>query len=176
MEKYVIVCGTNRNDSVSSLVSIMYQELLAKFGKTSEVIDLRQLPVDFTFTALYEFSGKNAAFNPFRTLMLEATKFVFIVPEYNGSFPGVLKAFIDGLKYPGTFRDKKSALVGISSGIQGGGLALSHLTDILNYCGTHVLALKPRLAFIEDHLKEGELVNELYLELLEEQARKLIDF
>ena len=69
-------------------------------------------------------------------------KFVFVVPEYNGSFPGVFKAFVDGLKYPASFKDKKCALVGISSGTQGGALALSHLTDIFNYLGMNVLALK----------------------------------
>ena len=42
-------------------------------------------------------------------------------------------------------QDKKAALVGISSGVQGAGLALSHLTDIFNYCGMHVLAQKPKL-------------------------------
>ncbi len=108
-------------------------------------------------------------------MMLHSEKFVFIVPEYNGSFPGVLKAFIDGLQFPDSFAGKKAALVGVSSGIQGAGLALSHLTDIFNYCGTHVLALKPKLMHIEENLIEGKL-SDLYAELLEQQAVDLIDF
>lgn len=109
--------------------------------------------------------------------MRESKKYVFIVPEYNGSFPGVLKAFIDGLEYPGTFKNKKAALVGVSSGVQGAGLALSHLTDILNYCGTHVLALKPKLSRIEANLDEHySLTNQSYKDLLSKQAEMLVKF
>ncbi|MEM9299932.1 MAG: NAD(P)H-dependent oxidoreductase, partial [Bacteroidota bacterium] len=143
---------------------------------TAVIIDLKDLPSDFTTSALYENSGKNEKFNEFRELMSEAKKFVFVVPEYNGSFPGVLKAFIDGLKFPDTFTDKKCALVGVSSGVQGAGLALSHLTDIFNYCGTNVLALKPKLAQIDRHLEGGKITNGLYNTLLKDQARKLVDF
>ena len=66
-------------------------------------------------------------------------KLVIIVPEYNASFPGVLKAFIDGLTYPGGIQGKKAALVGLSGGGQGGLLAMTHLTDVLMYLGTTVL-------------------------------------
>ena len=176
MNDIVVICGTNRNDSVSHQIANYYIELLAEIGISAGLVDLKDLPEDFAFSALYENAGKNKEFNRLREVMLHAKKFVFIVPEYNGSFPGVLKTFIDGLKYPYTFQQKKSALVGISSGLQGGGLALSHLTDILNYCGTHVLALKPKLAFIEKHFKEGMIQNPLYRELLETQARQLAEF
>lgn len=176
MEKIVVICGTNRNDSVSMEIVGIYKSLLEELGQKAEIIDLKDLPSDFTTSALYENSGKNEIFNKYRELMVEAGKFVFVVPEYNGSFPGVLKAFIDGLKFPDTFTDKKCALVGVSSGVQGAGLALSHLTDIFNYCGTNVLALKPKLAQIDRHLENGTITNSLYNTLLKEQAKKLVDF
>ena len=66
--------------------------------------------------------------------------------------------------------------MGISSGVQGGGLAVSHLTDIFNYCGMHVLALKPKLARIETHISNKHITNDLYMELLQTQARQLIEF
>ena len=176
MSEIVIVIGTNRNESVSGQIAIYYQQILTEMGQHATILDLKDLPGDFISTALYDNAGKNAEFNPFRQLMLKADKYVFIVPEYNGSFPGVLKAFIDGLQYPDSFKNKKGALVGLSSGNQGAGLALSHLTDILNYCGTHVLALKVKLAFIDKHFNDGTLQNKLYRELLEMQARDLINF
>lgn len=173
---YIIVCGTNRKNSVSKIISGIYQTLLTEKGITADFIDLAELPADFTESALYENSGKNDEFNIYRKKMLEAKKYVFIVPEYNGSFPGVLKAFIDGLQFPDTFPDKKCALVGLSSGVQGAGLALSHLSDIFNYCGMNVLALKPKLARIEDNMTAEEIDNELYKDLLEQQVEKLIAF
>ena len=171
-----IIAGTNRKNSKSRFVSNIYQEILADLGEVSTILDLANMPSDFIVSALYENSGKNSDFNKYRRIIEESSKFVFIVPEYNGSFPGVLKAFIDGLKYPDSFTDKKCALVGISSGVQGGGLAVSHLTDIFNYCGMHVLALKPKLARIETHISNKHITNDLYMELLQTQARQLIEF
>lgn len=171
-----IICGTNRNDSVSRIISEIYQQILSELGQESNIIDLTELPEDFAFTALYDNAGKNMDFNPFRKAMVDSEKFVFVVPEYNGSFPGVLKTFIDGLIFPHTFKHKKAALVGLSSGIQGAGLALSHLTDIFNYCGMHVLAQKPKLMHIEKNLDDESSLSELYHGLLKEQAELLIEF
>ena len=171
-----IISGTNRKGSLSKKVSLIYEDILKGKGVETQVIDLAALPQDFVFTALYENAGKHPGLEPYREAMVENKKFVFVVPEYNGSFPGVLKAFIDGMPYPSTFVDKKCALVGLSSGVQGAGPALSHLTDIFNYCGMHVLAQKPRLANINKYLQEEKITNELYMELLETQAQQLIDF
>ena len=171
-----IIAGTNRKNSVSSRVAALYQNLLGQHDVASDIIDLADLPADFTESALYENSGKNDDFNPFREQIKKSDKFVFIIPEYNGSFPGVLKAFIDGLEYPGSFRNKKCAMVGISSGVQGGGLALSHMTDIFNYLGMHVLALKPKLARIEANFDGEEITDKLYNQLLREQISLLIEF
>ena len=171
-----IVAGTNRDNANSLILANIYQGLLDKLGAENQIIDLTDLPHDFIQTALYDQAGKNVDFNPIREAMLNSEKFAFIVPEYNGGFPGVLKTFIDGLKYPDTFTGKKAAMVGLSSGVQGGGLALSHLTDILNYCGTHVVALKPKLSRINHHLVDGEITDPLYKQLLEEQAKMLVDF
>ncbi len=171
-----IISCTNRRSSFSRVISEFYQELLTKAGEESSILDLQNLPVDFLRSALYENTGKNQAFNQMTELIINSHKFVFVVPEYNGSFPGVLKAFIDGMAHPGSFKDKKCALVGLSSGVQGGVLALSHLTDIINYLGMHVLALKVRMPGIEKLLTDGKINDPLILELLEMQIKDLIKF
>jgi chromate reductase, NAD(P)H dehydrogenase (quinone) len=171
-----LICGTNRRDAVTLRVTELYQEILSRLGHRTSVIDLHKLPVDFAFSALYENYGKNQEFNPYVTQMLEAKKYVFIVPEYNGSFPGALKTFIDGLEYPNTFRNKKGALVGVASSGFGASLALSHLTDIFNFCGMHVLAYKPRLERIEENFHDGTITNERYLRMLEKQAQMFSEF
>jgi chromate reductase, NAD(P)H dehydrogenase (quinone) len=171
-----IITGTNRPASNSRAVANLYGRLLEQRNQPHRILDLADLPADFTSSALYDNIGTNEAFNQLSGLIGSSDKFVFVVPEYNGSFPGVLKAFIDGLAYPNTFRNKKAALVGISSGVQGSGLAMSHLTDIFNYLGMHVLALKPRLAQIEKHFDGTAITNELYLELLNQQIDQFITF
>lgn len=171
-----IVVGTNRNNSISRQIANYYQSIIQRKGITADIVDLVDLPHDFTGTALYENNGNNNVFNTMRDKVQAANKLIFIVPEYNGSFPGILKTFIDGLKYPEGVRDKKAALVGISSGVQGGVFAMSHLTDIFNYLGMHVFALKPKLAAIENNFTNGQITNTLYNELINNQIDKFIEF
>lgn len=171
-----IISGTNRKNSISKQVAIQYQEILNEQGVKSTIIDLEKLPADFIASALYEKQGTNVDFNPVREHMKTAQKFVFIVPEYNGSFPGVLKTFLDALEFPGTLKGKKCAIVGLSSGIQGGVMAMSHLTDIFNYLGMHVLALKPKLIRINGKMENGKINDESYMKRLRDQAQAIIDF
>ncbi|HEV7346716.1 NAD(P)H-dependent oxidoreductase [Telluribacter sp.] len=172
----VIIVGTNRPHSMSRRIADYYQQLLLRHNTPSTVLDLHELPADFTVSALYGNNGKNSEFNQLRQLIDQAHKFVFIVPEYNGSYPGVLKAFIDGLPYPNSFANKKAALVGLSSNMQGASSALSHMTDIFSYLGMHTLALRVKLGQIRTYFSDGVFTNELYNELLDMQARQLISF
>lgn len=171
-----IICGTNRANSISKIISLHYQQLLANHQAESHVLDLKDLPVDFIHSALYSNSGKNPTFNEFRKVVDQSDKFVFVVPEYNGSYPGVLKAFIDGLKYPSSLNDKKGALVGLSSGVQGGANALSHLSDVLSYLGMDIIGLRVKLSRIEANMADSQITNPIYTQLLEKQVKKLIDF
>ena len=116
--KITVISSTNNQNSLTAQVADYYASLLHKRGCDNQVLKLTDLPADFTVTALYENNGQHPAFNRLRTIMETTQKYVFIIPEYNGSFPGVLKAFIDGLSFPETFRKKKCALVGVSKGPQ----------------------------------------------------------
>lgn len=154
-------------------VAHYYKNLLAA---PSEFIDLKELPQDFSFSALYQNQGKNEDFIPFQEQIDALDKLVFIVPEYNGSFPGVLKTFLDGLRYPDTMKDKKVALVGVSSGVQGNAVGLSHLDDILSYMGANVLGLRVKLGEIYRYFDGEKFSNASYINFLQTQADKLLSF
>lgn len=171
-----IIVGTNRENSKSRQVAEYYSKLLHAHGAQSQIVDLKDLPQDFAFTALYGNSGKHEVFNQFVKIINQSEKFVFIVPEYNGSFPGVLKTFIDGLDFPTSFQYKKAALLGISSGVMGGALALSHLTDILNYLNMHVFAVKPRIQRMSANFINGEITDKFIAELIDAQVKGFINF
>lgn len=172
----LIISGTNRPHSLTLQVARLYQQLLAARQQLSEILDLQELPLDFASPTLYKSELYSQEFLALRARVAAAQKLVFIVPEYNCSFPGVLKAFIDGLEYPHALRRKKGALVGLSTGSQGGNIAISHLTDVLHYCGLHVLAQKPHLPFLHKHLEAGKFTNLLYLQLLENQIEEFLAF
>lgn len=171
-----LISGTNRPESNSIAIVNMYAALLQKHGEPYQILDLAKLPADFIVSALYDNTGKNEQFNNLAGMIAGSDKFVFVVPEYNSSYPGVLKAFIDGLSYPNTFKNKKGALIGLSSGMQGSGLALSHLTDVLNYLGMHVMAMRLKLAHIEKNFDGTQLTNKLYNELLEQHVEQFLSF
>lgn len=171
-----IVSATNRKEAYSFKIALYYQELLKNLGEESQILDLEKLPVDFAFSALYDNAGKNEAFNFFRDAVNATDKFIFIIPEYNGSFPGVLKTFIDGQDFPSALKFKKVALVGLSSGNQGGALAMSHFTDILNYLNAHVFAMKPRITSVEKVFVDGELSDLKVRNLVAEQVRNFMAF
>ena len=171
-----IVVGTNRKESVSHKIAVQCKEVFKTLNVECSILNLTDLPFDYINSALYENVGKNQQFNKIREKMNESEKFVFVIPEYNGSFPGILKAFIDGLDRPKALKDKKCALIGLSAGDQGAGLALSHFTDILNYCGTNVLAYRLRLPKIGDSMTDNKITNEQYISKIHNQAEKLIEF
>jgi chromate reductase len=172
-----ILAGTNRPRSRARRIANFYQGVLAELGAESQILDLAELPADFVSTALYANVGSHPEFNRLAAMLDAGTKLVIITPEYNASFPGVLKAFIDGLPYPDGIAGKKAALVGLSSGGQGGLLAMAHLTDVLMYLGTAVLPQRVRLPFINQDLNdEGSLNHDLSRQLLREQAAALLAF
>lgn len=171
-----IISATNRPKALTKSFSLYYQSLLNEKKIDSQILDLSLLPQDFAFSALYQNAGKNAQFNEFQKVIDQYEKFVFIVPEYNGSFPGVVKTFIDGLRYPDSFQSKKIALIGLSAGVQGGALALSHLTDIFHYLNAEVLGLKVKLSQINQYFKDNQLDNKIYLQFLEQQIARFLVF
>ncbi len=171
-----IIVGTNRKNSFSRKVAEYYQRQLTQFNTESQIIDLADLPEDFTFSALYGNSGKNEAFNQFQKVVDAGKKFVFIIPEYNGSFPGVLKTFIDGLRYPDSFNGKKAALLGISAGVLGNAVGLGHFNDILSYMGTDVLGLRLKLGSLKQHFDGENFSFKIYQDFLEKQAKAIIEF
>lgn len=172
----LVVSGTNRPGAMTRKVANYYQNVLQSMGSESEILDLADLDADFITTALYHNTGKDDRFNEFVAQIARYDKFVFLLPEYNGSYPGVLKTFIDGLPYPNALTHKKAALVGLSANQHGAGLALSHLNDVFSYLGMNSLALRVKLGQIKTHFIDGRFTNDLYRELLDMQAKQLLDF
>lgn len=169
----LVIAGTNRKNSRSKALADLYANTLEAEGDTSEVLDLHNLPRDFIFSALYENALTHPEFNRLQEKIDRTEKIVFVISEYNGSFPGALKAFIDGLRYPDTFTYKKGALVGFSSNSQGAALALSHMADILSHLGMYVLPQRMKIPFIEQNLDQQQPAfnHDFYQNLLLEQAQ-----
>lgn len=167
-----IISGTNRPHSNTLKVAKHYAQLLEKQGISHKLFSLETLPHDIAFSELFNRRSEN-----FQQLLEEfiipAEKFVFVAPEYNGSFPGILKVFLDAV-HPDLNRGKKAILVGVSSGRAGNLRGMEHLTGVLHYLGIHVhpnkLPISSVLALFDE---EGNVKDEMTSRVTEKQ---LMDF
>lgn len=168
-----IISATNRPNSNTLKIAKNYAQLMEKQGVESKIFSLERLPKDFIATDLYNSRSEN-----FQQLLDEyivpAKKLVFIVPEYNGSFPGILKTFIDAI-HPDINRGKMVALVGVSSGRAGNLRGLDHLSGILHYLGIHILPNKQPISSVLTLLNEdGTLKDENTIKVLEKQIGEFL--
>lgn len=92
-------------------------------------------------------------------LIEDATKLIFIIPEFNGSYPGILKTFIDNLD-TNIWLDKKAFIIGYSGGFSGNIQGVSHLTDVLSHLYVNIHNYKLYIPNIKDNLD----INGFYLD------------
>jgi NAD(P)H-dependent FMN reductase len=170
-----IVASTNRPGSSTLKLAKYYQKLLLNKGAEANLLSLQDLPANFIQTDM--FGNRSAGFEPIQQLVTATQKFLFIIPEYNGSFPGVLKAFIDACTFPESFYDKKAALVGLASGTYGNIRGVDHFGGVCSYLHLNVLPLRLHIPLIRKETNaEGDLFEEKTVGFVNEQAEKFINF
>lgn len=170
----VIIPGTNRSGSLSvGLARLLLADYHA-LGATTDLLELA-LTAEFLEPAAYKqpTAGITAMVNRF----LAADGVVFVVPEYNGSYPGVLKLFIDMLPYPQGFERRPCAFVGLAAGQFQGLRAVEHLQAVAGYRNA---VMYPQRVFIGESFKqltpEGTLVDPKLAERLRAQAAGFTQF
>jgi NAD(P)H-dependent FMN reductase len=138
-----IISATNRQNS-NTLILAQYVKDLLQTKTTEEVclLSLTELTENTFSSAMY---SKNTISPQIAEIedekMIPAQKFIFVVPEYNGGFPGVLKHFVDALSIRDrnrVFKGKKGGLIGISTGRAGNLRGIDHFSTILNYLSVSV--------------------------------------
>ncbi len=170
-----IISGTNRENSYTYKLALIYQRLLTELNIESTVFSLTDIPDHVLSTDLY--GKRSKAFMPIQELVNKTQKFLWVLPEYNGSFPGIAKIFVDCCDFPESFKDKKAGLVGLSSGKYGNIRGIDHFTGICHYVGLYLLPLKLHIPTIKDEISaEGNLTNALTKKFVREQVEKFIHF
>ncbi|RVU01522.1 NADPH-dependent oxidoreductase [Mucilaginibacter limnophilus] len=171
----LVISSTNRAGSSTLKLAKYYIKRLREKGAEAELLSLEDLPDTLIATDLY--GKRSEAFMPIQDMVTRAEKFVFIIPEYNGSFPGVLKTFVDACAWPDSFYEKKAALVGVSSGRYGNIRGVDHFTGVCNYMHLHVLPLKIHIPLVRTELnEEADIFKPDTFKFTEEQIDKLIKF
>ena len=127
--KYTIISGTNRQGSNTLKVARQYQEMLASRGVDAGLVSLEGLDLNQKGQQLQQLE---------QDVLIPTDKFIFVLPEYNGSYPGSLKTMIDMSDIRKVWWGKKALLTGVSTGRAGNLRGMDHLTGALNYLKVHV--------------------------------------
>lgn len=119
-----IVSGTNRLGSNTLKVAKEYQRILAEKGVIAQIFSLEAINI----------MQRDADFERIENdIIIPSKAFIFIVPEYNGSFPGVLKMLFDNSRSHEIWFNKEALITGNATGRAGNLRGMDHLADILNY-------------------------------------------
>jgi NAD(P)H-dependent FMN reductase len=155
-------------DSQTIKVARHYQELLVAKGIKSSFLSLQGLNV----------LERNAGFEKIElTELIPAQKFIFISPEYNGSFPGVLKAMFDISEIQKCWWGKKALLTGVSTGRAGNLRGLEDLTGILHHLKVFVHPNKLPISVVDKLFDgSGSLTDKTTLKLIDTQLEEFIRF
>ncbi len=170
-----IISGTNRPTSRTLNVARQVASIYGALGQTTQLLDLALLPEEIFVGAAYE--RPPAVFAPFADAVLQADGLVVVTPEYNGSMPGVLKYFIDLLKFPESFDRRPSCFIGLSSGVSGAVRPVEHLQQIFGYRNAHIYPERVFLPKIHALLDESGMIRDAELvERLRRQATGFVNF
>ena len=132
----LIISGTNRPNSHAMKVSRVILGHYQKLGANVELFGLGEMPREVFDPSSY--ATKPPKMIEIQQRVLNSLALHIISPEYNGSFPGVLKYFIDMLKFPESFDRKPVAFVGEAAGTWGAIRAVEQLQLIFSYRNAHI--------------------------------------
>ncbi|MBI1224255.1 MAG: NADPH-dependent oxidoreductase [Bacteroidetes bacterium] len=177
-----VISGTNRHHSEALHFAKHYTDLLtAKTDEPVKLLCLANIAHDWFHPSMYEKQHQTPSLAALQDeYILPAKKFVYVIPEYNGGFPGALKLFLDACSirdYRANFAGKKAALVGVATGRAGNLRGIDQLTGILHHVGTIVLPQILPISSIEKLMDDhGTITDPGTLMALEKQADALLAF
>jgi len=170
-----LLIGTNRPGSNARKVARHIEEIYAELKVPLHVLDLAELPQAIFLPSSY--AEKPKSFLPFSEAIRRSSGLHVVTPEYNGSLPGVLKYFIDMLKFPESFQHRPVCFVGESAGMWGALRPVEQLQAIFGYRNAYIYPDRVFMPGITGLLDEsGKLTDPDLLLRLRAQAEGFVGF
>jgi NAD(P)H-dependent FMN reductase len=178
-----IFSGTNRKNSATTKIAKQAFDIFKNnTGEEIKFFSLENLPDNILHIDMYGSENQSPELREIQNeYLIPSNKLYFVIPEYNGSYPGILKLFIDACSvraYKESFHgEKKAAFMGISSGRAGNLRGMEHFTGVLNYLHISVMPPHQPISNIEKLLDESGIVQDAdTLKAMENHIRKFIQF
>jgi len=161
-----IISGTNRKHSNTSKIAREYQLILREKGIEAGLLSLEDLDL-LNYNTIFE--------NIENEVLIPTTHFIIISPEYNGSFPGVLKLLFDTSGSHELWFHKKALLTGVASGRAGNLRGMDHLADVLNYLKITVHPNKLPISVVNTVVgSDGKIIDKNTLNAINQQLYEFI--
>ncbi len=159
-----VISATNRLNSNTAIFAKYYFQELKKKAKTEvkflSLTELNELTIP---AGMYSADTQHEKIRELQDeFIIPADRFVIISPEYNGSFSGILKFFIDAVsirKNKESFGGKNALLVGVATGRAGNLRGLGHLAHILMHLGSHVHPAQLPFSRVGGLIEKGKLTD-----------------
>lgn len=170
-----IISGTDRPNSNALRISNYLKQQYEQEGVSADIIDLRDFPLKEVSGGKY---GEDIpAVDQFVDQTIKADGLVIVCPEYNGSYPGILKLFIDYFPFPESLYKKPVALVGEANGSFGALRAVEQLQQVIGYRNAHVFPERVFIPRVDSNFDEEEgIKDEFQQELLKKQIKNFVPF
>jgi chromate reductase, NAD(P)H dehydrogenase (quinone) len=163
-----IISGSGRQDNNTKKVALEYQRLLREKGIETGLLSLVDTP-------MFERNSDFLAIED--SLLKPAAKFIIIMPEYNGSYPGILKLMIDNTDVAKVWGHKKVLLTGVSTGRAGNLRGMEHLTGSLLHMKMMVHYNRLPLSLVNRLMNEdGIFTDTATLQAVDTQLNEFLDF
>ena len=126
-----IISASIRDGRLTHRVALALQDALLKIEAIDAfIVDLKETPVDL-WEATYTSNSENRKhFDELKDTLDEADGFIFVSPEYNGSYTSALKNLIDFFP-KSSFSKKAIAVVSVTSGKLGGMRAALNMQQLV---------------------------------------------
>jgi NAD(P)H-dependent FMN reductase len=123
-----VVIGTPRQGRLTEpAANFVFGEVLKRSDIDTELIDIRKIPIRM------DDAGEALKDSEFSATVARADGLILVVPEYNHSFPGLLKHVLDtNLK---EYIHKAVGVCGVSAGPFGGARMIESLLPVLRELG-----------------------------------------
>jgi chromate reductase, NAD(P)H dehydrogenase (quinone) len=171
----LLISGTNRPASSTLLVARRIEQHYRAAQIRAELFSLEDLPAEMFRPEAYKV--KPPGLLAIQEKVLDAAGLHVVLPEYNGSFPGVLKYFIDLLKFPESFDRKPVAFVGVTSGAYGAMRAVEQMQMVFGYRNAHLYPERVFISGVSSKFTPAGAVSDAAIEeRLMRQAREFAQF
>lgn len=172
--KIHILSSTDRPGSNALKVSEFAESVLSENVDT-QIFSLKNFPLADVSGGKYGDTPKSV--RTFNNSFLDADGFLFVIPEYNGGFPGVLKVFFDYLPFPEAMYKVPVSLIGEAAGAFGALRPVEQFGQLLLYRKAHIYPERMFIQRVNDSFVEGEgLKNNKMHQLLLKQLNEFPDF